>query len=267
MKLGSFIVSVSAIVTILGSGDFVRAASFETSLSETSADIHISGPIAKGDSEKLKHELSNIKREDRYVNRIFLNSPGGYVAEAIAIGRLLRSNRVATIAPEKSESNNQCASACALIWAAGIYRVGTVEVHRSYIDDEQGGTSFDDWEQALDLSHNAIKEYLSEMRLPESFTTSTFQTKSTSLKSVNAADFGIVFDPIFEEFIISKCGDGLNREEHDVLRLLEDNERYNLNTDVIYAMALRLLLEKKTAYQECAKSQLVRTQMSAQLGK
>ena len=76
-------------------------------------NISITGMIAQGDAAKFKAALaSNIG------GTIILNSPGGYVGDAITIGHLSHTHSYATKVPRRAI----CASACVLIWLAGIHR-------------------------------------------------------------------------------------------------------------------------------------------------
>ena len=68
---------------------------------------------------------------------MYLDSPGGSLVPAIAIGKLVRQKGYATVVLDQST----CNSACALIWLAGTPRylegAGNLGFHASYT--EQGG--------------------------------------------------------------------------------------------------------------------------------
>src|SRR3989442_1259589 len=53
-----------------------------------------------------------------YIKTVVLNSPGGSVADAMAIGRLIRAKKFAT----EVEAAKYCASSCPLVFAGGIER-------------------------------------------------------------------------------------------------------------------------------------------------
>jgi hypothetical protein len=145
---GLVIVSANAADITLGEYDFIT---FE-------------GKIVKGDYEKLNElsgELAALwhNNPDRYqpIN-LALFSPGGDVAEAMKIGRLVRALRWMTTAPEDDpgarkwhagrlkapEENYMCASACFFIFVAGIDRYSgyrsyvaplILGIHRPYFSD------------------------------------------------------------------------------------------------------------------------------------
>ena len=73
----------------------------------------ISGEIVKGDFDKFKYLI-----ESNSGLRIDLNSEGGSVIEALAIGELIQTRRLATNVPNGAT----CASACVTILAGGVIR-------------------------------------------------------------------------------------------------------------------------------------------------
>lgn len=90
--------------------------------------VLVSGPIERQDAEKFFEKTSHINRAV-----VLLNSPGGQVLEALAIGRAIRSKGFATAVPDQT----LCVSACALIWLAGTQRFAedssVVGFHAAYV--------------------------------------------------------------------------------------------------------------------------------------
>lgn len=74
--------------------------------------IRLSGEITLGDDLRLIAALDNAPPNSLVV----LTSPGGLIAPAMAMGRIIRKSGANTIASEV------CASACGLIWLAGTKR-------------------------------------------------------------------------------------------------------------------------------------------------
>lgn len=237
--------------------------SFQTE--SNGAALFIGGPIVSGDFSEVRNTVSDLNTRGLVVFKVYLNSPGGNVEEAIRIGRYLREIRAATVAPEKTDEPYICASACSLIWVGGIYRIGRVHFHRAFIADEDGTLEFNDWDQALSGSRQDIKTYLSQMRIPVWVDDLLNSVPSTSTRAVDGTDIG-VFDPVFEEFVLSKCGSGLSIDETEVLRDLEERENRELDPDPIHIVALRLLREKQDSYIDCGREWLFESQRSAQLG-
>lgn len=73
------------------------------------------GTITPGVSETFAAEIA--KRGD-YVKTVVLNSPGGSVGDALAMGRLIREKKLAT----EVEPGKYCASSCPLVFAGGAER-------------------------------------------------------------------------------------------------------------------------------------------------
>jgi hypothetical protein len=73
------------------------------------------GTITPGISETFAAEVG--KRGD-YIKTVVLNSPGGAVTDALAMGRLIRERKFAT----EVEAGKYCASSCPLVFAGGVER-------------------------------------------------------------------------------------------------------------------------------------------------
>jgi hypothetical protein len=73
------------------------------------------GTISPGLSEAFAAEVA--KRAD-YIKTVVLNSPGGSVNDALAMGRLIREKKFAT----EVEPGKYCASSCPLVFAGGVER-------------------------------------------------------------------------------------------------------------------------------------------------
>jgi hypothetical protein len=73
------------------------------------------GMIAPGSAETF---ASEVTARGEYIKTVVLNSPGGSVADAMAIGRLIREKKFAT----EVDAAKYCASSCPLVFAGGIER-------------------------------------------------------------------------------------------------------------------------------------------------
>jgi hypothetical protein len=73
------------------------------------------GTITPGMSDAFAAEIA--KRGD-YIRTVVLNSPGGSVTDALAMGRLVREKKLAT----EVEAGKYCASSCPLVFAGGVER-------------------------------------------------------------------------------------------------------------------------------------------------
>src|SRR5215813_10097073 len=73
------------------------------------------GTIVPGTARLFAAE---IEKRGTYVTTVVLASPGGSVADALAMGRLIREKKFAT----EVEAEQYCASSCPLVFAGGAVR-------------------------------------------------------------------------------------------------------------------------------------------------
>ncbi len=73
------------------------------------------GTITPGIFEAFSAEVT--KRSD-YIKTVVLNSPGGSVGDALAMGKLIREKKFAT----EVENGKYCASSCPLVFVGGVER-------------------------------------------------------------------------------------------------------------------------------------------------
>ncbi len=84
---------------------------------EAAPFVVANGAIAQGTAEELRRYLDD---EGRTAVRVVLNSGGGSVSDALEMGRLVRDAGLETQVPP----NGLCASACPLVLAGGVERIG-----------------------------------------------------------------------------------------------------------------------------------------------
>ena len=92
--------------------------------------LYLNGSIEKNDFYNIQPFITkNIKK-------VYLNSGGGYLHEAILIGYAINELNITTVIAKGQE----CASACGLIFLAGKKRQfdGLLGIHCSYIKDTEG---------------------------------------------------------------------------------------------------------------------------------
>jgi hypothetical protein len=99
------------------------------------------GMIAPGTADAFKAE---VEKRGSYVKTVVLNSTGGSVWDAIAMGRLIREKKFATAV----ENGDFCASSCPLVFAGGLERragpKAAVGVHQVFSpNDDPAATNMD----------------------------------------------------------------------------------------------------------------------------
>lgn len=138
-----------------------------------------------------------------------------------------------------------CASACSLIWFAGLQRSGQVGVHRSYFAQVPSDVDFETFSEALEGSHSEIGDYLSEMRVPAAVFEQLKNTSSEELFFFETKSYDPEIDKtlppplpsvdsVFDEFLRARCPKGLSDVEAlDYGRLLMTKEfGYFLNENL-----------------------------------
>ncbi len=118
------------------------------------------GTITPGISESFAAEVS---RHGDYIKTVVLNSPGGSVGDALAMGRLIRERQFAT----EVERGKYCASSCPLAFAGGVERragdSAAIGVHQvAAIGSASGHPPRDDMSVAQNISARC-QRYLADM--------------------------------------------------------------------------------------------------------
>lgn len=95
----------------------------------TGGELRLTGSIDVGSAERFAAE---IEARGEYVQTVVLDSPGGSVVDALAIGSLIHDNGLAT----KVAAGSLCASSCPIIFASGATRIASpdaaIGVHQIY---------------------------------------------------------------------------------------------------------------------------------------
>jgi hypothetical protein len=117
------------------------------------------GTITPGISEAFAAEIG--KRGD-YIKTVVLNSPGGSVTDALAMGRLIREKKFAT----EVEAGKYCASSCPLVFAGGLERRAgdraAIGVHQVAAIGSAGAAPRDEMDVAQRISARC-QRYLGDM--------------------------------------------------------------------------------------------------------
>ncbi len=212
---------------------------------DTCSTALIKGTITSGDSAKFAQLL---RKSHPFLSRVLLWSSGGSVEEAIKIGRLIRKGLLETEAPtdfsqlagtaptppegwgslfDRNEKvckgyDCHCASACFLIWTAGVERSGTsLGLHRP----TTASTSFANLppDRASVLYRQLLSDtgkYLTEMEIPRRFIEIMMDTTSTDIRWLNYDEADSVQEvPSIAEWIGATCG-MMIKEQKDTHALL-----------------------------------------------
>lgn len=95
----------------------------------TGGELRLTGSIDLGSADRFAAEIA---ARGEYVETVVLDSPGGSVVDALAIGSLIHEKGLAT----KVAAGSLCASSCPIIFASGAERLASPEaaigVHQIY---------------------------------------------------------------------------------------------------------------------------------------
>jgi hypothetical protein len=218
--------------------------------------VLIKGAIEQGDSAKF---VEALKANHPFVDMVDLWSSGGSVEEAIKIGRLIRTNLIETAAPVDysdkpvgrgwyfrgelvpgcPEINRrtppkgvgcQCASACFLIWAAGIERHGSsLGLHRPTITSTSFATMPPD---RASLMYRGllvdINKYLSEMEISPRFAEFMIDTSSKDIRWLTWDEAETLEEvPSIHEWVATNCGAMSKNETTTWLMLGAEVDQFN----------------------------------------
>jgi hypothetical protein len=149
------------------------------------------GTITPGISETFAGEVA---KRSEYIKTVVLNSPGGSVSDALAMGRLIRERNFAT----EIEAGKYCASSCPLVFAGGVERrVGDkaiIGVHQVAAVGMAAGLPRDEMNVAQNISARC-QRYLGDMGVSLQVWVHAMETpheklfvfKPDELKSLNLA--------------------------------------------------------------------------------
>jgi ATP-dependent protease ClpP protease subunit len=153
--------------------------------------------------------------------QIKLNSAGGSVTAAMAIGRLLKKYRMtAWVAPEAV-----CNSACVLIYAGAVARVrniktgGVIGIHQPFFEVPGQPINADVVKTNYTSMLRDLRSYLHEMNVSEQLADEMLKTPANDMRYLSNDEqnqFGLViYDPVETEILdLEKAQElGLNRLE------------------------------------------------------
>jgi hypothetical protein len=121
--------------------------------------LYATGMIYVGAFKAFKAE---VEKRGGYVKTVVLNSTGGSVQDALAMGRLIRAKKFAT----EVENGGYCASSCPLVFAGGAERragdKAVIGVHQAFSPGDPGFDGARGMAEAQQISAEC-QNYLAEM--------------------------------------------------------------------------------------------------------
>ncbi len=250
----------------------------------------LEGKIEAGDYEKLRSAYRK-KTNEFYIggdlaNEIYLASPGGDLAEAMKIGRLVRELKLHTVVPagpyplpgtyvkysaadrhqlKNPQENFMCTSACFFIFAAGITRelgpgASKLGIHKPYLSDTDLRTLNGD--QAITSANrvrSTVENYLKEMNVPTKYVELMFSVPKDKIAWLeNVADLeGTI--PELTDWLDAQCD-----KRTDVERAVwEKTKRLTRPSSPVDQLIWDKILKKMTDVSRCKSQTLEKLAGSA----
>jgi hypothetical protein len=205
--------------------------------------VVLEGKIEAGDYDKLRSIYGENIKNQFYIgmpvaNEIYLASPGGDLAEAMKIGRLVRALKLHTVVPSEFDyprdgsyvkysdadrhrlrnpkANYLCTSACFFIFVAGITRGDEVElypngrlgIHRPYLsDDDLRSLSGDQAITSANRVRATVENYLKEMNVPGKYVDLMFSVPKDKIRWLGKTDFADLGGtiPQLKDWLAARC--------------------------------------------------------------
>jgi hypothetical protein len=196
---------------------------------EGAAGAVLEGKIVAGDFDKL---VSFILNGHRAV-QIYLASPGGNLAEAMKIGRLVRTLKMSTVVPSKALTNQNrdliaaqhdledpkadymCASACFFIFIAGIHRSydlagpAMLGIHRPSLSEKSvKALSLEQASETADRVQTLVEKYLRDMGVPSKYGEDMYLEPAGKIQWIRNDEFEADFDgfiPQLRDWANARC--------------------------------------------------------------
>jgi len=152
--------------------------------------LQLTGTIVPGSSQRVSDEIA---AHGEYIKIVALDSPGGVVDEALAIGRLIRAKGFDT----SVAAGALCASSCPLVFAGGKERLATAQsaigVHQIYAATASGPLTSQLAAAGAALSNSQtltaqISRYLKSMGVGDEVWLRAMETPPDRLSYLSTAD-------------------------------------------------------------------------------
>lgn len=243
IRIFVFVVAVVHVCVMQGAAAAViKEINSECFLSSRSCDhagwsILVDGPIETGDSDKFFKALEDMNGR---AQTVILRSLGGSVVEALRIGRVVRKLLLETQAPNLYPYNEMpqclevrsaparaascvCASACFLIYAAGVPRnVAFIYLHRPFVNPTVNRElGFDEAVEVATAIRSEVTKYLQDMEVPDRFINAMLSTPSNRIVVPTydeMRDELAGYPQAIDEWLMAKC---------DILSFAQNEARFD----------------------------------------
>jgi hypothetical protein len=172
-------------------------------------DAKIVGDIDAASADKVRRLLNEAreraekeKKNLRNLSSINIDSQGGSVIAAMAIGKMLRKDRIGV------QVDDHCYSACVLVLAGAVSRccfsnIGNVGIHRPYFDVSTRDVSPSKMRELYIQALQDIRSYFREMNVSEGLADAMLRIDPENVRFLGESElesYGLtMFDPVEAE--------------------------------------------------------------------
>ena len=178
-----------------------HATALEISRDEYS--LYLSGPVKAGDLTQI---VTAVSPPQSFPKTFVLNSPGGDIREAMAIGQFIRDTATKTFVVKS------CSSACTFLLIAGVSQgaldQAAVGLHRPYFDPKEfAGLSLPEAEKKYKVLYSLTRKYLEDMGMTTAAIEKMFSVPSDDVYYLSPREKSAVFSgpSAYQEWIRAKC--------------------------------------------------------------
>jgi ATP-dependent protease ClpP protease subunit len=187
---------------------------------ECSFTIYFVGEITPASVNEVA-ALIDQKRDWNGLKQLLIDSPGGNIYAAMAIGRLLRRNRIHVFVASGDFGDGQCVSACIMVYAGAVSRLhrGKIGIHRPYFNLQPNPEELQSgYEQML----RNMRTYLRDMNVSERLAEDMLKVAPADVRYLSDDDlknYGLVWkDPIEQETLDLEEAQSLGVDRSEFIR-------------------------------------------------
>lgn len=151
-------------------------------------DLSIRGVIDENMAAAVDAKIKEKHKDSREIHgtMVSIDSEGGSVVAGMAIGKLLRDERL----PLLVDRDAVCASACVLVLAGAVHRIvyGRVAIHRPFVERMPPEVTADDFRKTYPMMLSLVRDYLREMNIAESFADDMFAVRPEQARFLSSAE-------------------------------------------------------------------------------
>ncbi|MEI6835141.1 MAG: hypothetical protein WCL28_14240 [bacterium] len=199
------------ILLLLMSFTFASAPVIAADIQKSERFLHLNGQIVRGDYDKIRKLL--LSENGYFLGYNWqLNSVGGDVYEALAIGRMFKELFITVNVADADNPRAKCASACFLIFVSAVARNAvshSVGVHRPFFEPTYfAGMNAQNAQRRYAAMTEEVRAYLKENDVPEALITRMFSTPSTEILWLSDNEMEQLGGKSawYDQYIISICG-------------------------------------------------------------